>query len=135
MLTVSDRRSTILRSPWPRPPAFQYHVGEMTMYDLRRLNHLSELDRAPAMAGFRAFDAKALGAGALPVKTKELIALGVALTTQCVYCLEIHNQAARKSGATDEEIAEVVMVAAALRAGAAVTHGLHLLSPQTDRPS
>ena len=99
------------------------------MYDQKFLRHLSELDRAPAMAAFRNLDAVALAEGALPVKIKELIALAVALTTRCPYCLEIHDRAARKHGATDHEIAEMVLVAAALRAGAAVTHGLHLLRP------
>jgi len=84
--------------------------------------------KAPdAMKSFQEFDKIALADGAIPVKYKELIALGVALTTQCVYCLEIHKQNAIKAGATQEEIAEATFVAAALRAGAAVTHGTHIL--------
>lgn len=84
--------------------------------------------KAPeAMKTFQEFDKAALTDGAIPAKYKELIALGVALTTQCVYCLEIHKQKALDKGATEEEIAEVVFVAGALRAGAAVTHGTHLL--------
>jgi AhpD family alkylhydroperoxidase len=51
----------------------------------------------------------------------------VALTTQCPYCLEIHKKAAHAAGATAEEIAETTFVAAALRAGAAITHGTHLV--------
>ena len=65
--------------------------------------------------------------GALPVKTKELIALGVAVTTQCGYCIELHTKKANEAGATQAEIAEAVLVAAAIRAGGAVTHGLHCL--------
>ena len=61
--------------------------------------------------------------GAIPVKTRELIAIGVALTTQCKTCLESHTTAAKKAGATEEEIAETTFIAAALRAGAAFTHG------------
>ena len=61
------------------------------------------------------------------VTDQELIALAVALTTQCPYCLEIHKGAALKAGATEEEFAEVTLVAAALRAGAAITHGTHLI--------
>jgi len=52
----------------------------------------------------------------------------VALTTQCVYCLEIHKNNALAAGATQEELAETVHVAAALRAGAAITHGTHVLN-------
>lgn len=59
----------------------------------------------------------------LPAKTRELIAIGVAVTTQCPFCIETHTKAATDLGATQEEIAEATMVSAALRAGGAVTHG------------
>ncbi|MCH8620329.1 carboxymuconolactone decarboxylase family protein [Undibacterium sp. TS12] len=62
--------------------------------------------------------------GAIPAKYRELISIAVALTTQCAYCLDTHNKNAIKAGATKAEIAEVVFIAAALRAGAAVGHGL-----------
>ena len=61
------------------------------------------------------------------MKYKELIALGVAFTTQCPYCIEIHAGRAREAGATDQEISKTVTVAAALRAGGAMTHGTHAL--------
>ena len=66
--------------------------------------------------------------GAISVKHKELIALAVGLTTQCGYCLELHRQASEKAGATQEEIAETVMIVGALRAGAALTHGTQILA-------
>ncbi len=99
------------------------------MYDMENIKKLKTLgDKAPeAWKAFVAFDQAALAEGAIPKKYKELIALAVALTTQCPYCLEIHRGAALKAGATEEEIAEVTFVAAALRAGAAVTHGTHLI--------
>lgn len=59
---------------------------------------------------------------ALSRKVKELIAIGVAHTTQCPYCIEGHVRAAKKAGATDQEIAEAIFVAAALRAGGAFAH-------------
>ncbi len=55
-------------------------------------------------------------------KIKELIAVAVAHTTQCPYCIEGHVKAAQKEGATDQEIAEAIFVAAALRAGGAFAH-------------
>jgi AhpD family alkylhydroperoxidase len=58
----------------------------------------------------------------LSKKVKELIAIGVAHTTQCPYCIEGHVRAAKKAGATDPEIAEAIFVAAALRAGGAFAH-------------
>jgi AhpD family alkylhydroperoxidase len=51
----------------------------------------------------------------------------VGFTTQCPYCIEIHSNRARAAGASDQEIAETVVVAAALRAGAAMTHGTHAM--------
>lgn len=59
----------------------------------------------------------------VPRKYLELIAIGVALTTQCEFCIEAHTTAAVDAGATDEELAEAAWVAAALRAGGAFTHG------------
>lgn len=55
------------------------------------------------------------------------MAVAVALTTQCPYCVEIHKKAALDAGASRAELKETVFVAAALRAGGAVTHGTHLI--------
>ncbi len=99
------------------------------MYDKKNLAKLKTLDeKAPEAAkAFWTFDKAAMAPGAVPAKYKELIALGVAFTTQCPYCIDIHSNRAREAGATEEEISETVFVAAALRAGAAVTHGTHAL--------
>ena len=61
--------------------------------------------------------------GHIPKKYRELIAIAVAHTTQCVYCIEVHAKKAKKAGATKEEVAESVLLAAALRASAAAAHG------------
>lgn len=61
--------------------------------------------------------------GAIPKKYRELIAIAVAATTQCPYCLEAHAKAAKAAGATREEVVEAALLAAALRAGGATTHG------------
>lgn len=61
--------------------------------------------------------------GAIPRKYHELIAVAVALTAQCPYCIEAHSKAAKAAGATREQIVEATFVAAALKAGAATTHG------------
>ena len=99
------------------------------MYDMNNLKKLGTLGKnaESAMKAFQALDQAALDDGAIPKKYKELIAVAVALTTQCPYCLEIHKDHAVKAGATEEELAEVTFVAAALRAGAAVVHGTHLM--------
>ena len=99
------------------------------MYDKANLTKIKKMNElAPeVMKAFWAFDKAAVAEGAIPVKYKELIAVAVALTTQCPYCIDIHSGNARKAGATDTEMAEAAMVAAALRAGAAVTHATHAL--------
>ena len=100
------------------------------MYNKANLAKLKQLDTlAPgAMKTFWAFDKAAVAEGAIPAKYKELIAVAVALTTQCPYCIDIHAANARKAGATEAELAEAAIVAASLRAGAAITHATHALS-------
>jgi AhpD family alkylhydroperoxidase len=102
---------------------------EITMYDMKNLTKLKKLgELAPAaFQGFVAFDEAAFKDGAIPLKYKELIAVAVGLTTQCPYCIEIHSKKAKKAGATEQELAETTLIAAALRAGGAVTHGTHAL--------
>ena len=99
------------------------------MYNKENLARLKKMELlAPdVMKTFWAFDKAAVADGAIPVKYKELIAVAVALTTQCPYCIDIHSGNARTAGATDTELAEASMVAASLRAGAAVTHSVHAL--------
>ena len=99
------------------------------MYDMKNLAKLKVIDaNAPeGMKAFAAFDKAAMAAGAIPVKYKELMALAVAFTTQCPYCIEIHANQARAAGVSDQEISEAVILAAALRAGGAITHGTHAI--------
>jgi AhpD family alkylhydroperoxidase len=61
--------------------------------------------------------------GKIPRKYRELIALAVAFTTQCPYCIEVHTKAAKLAGVSREELSETAFLAAALRAGGAATHG------------
>ena len=99
------------------------------MYDARNVSKFGRIgDHAPeAFRGFVELDRAAFADGALSRKHKELMAVAVALTTQCPYCIGLHSAAARKAGATEQELAEATMVAAAIRAGGAVAHGTHTL--------
>src|SRR3954454_13495071 len=99
------------------------------MYDTKNLKKFPRLgDLAPeAFKAFVAFDEAASKHGVIPLKYKELMAVAVALTTQCPYCIDIHATKAKKAGATEQEPAETTLIAAALRAGAAMTHGTHTL--------
>jgi len=99
------------------------------MYEMKTLSKTNNVEvHAPeAMNAFIAFDKAALAEGAIPKKDKELMALAVAFTTQCPYCIELHANKAREIGASEPKIARILLVAAALRAGGAVTHGTHAL--------
>lgn len=99
------------------------------MYDMKQMTKLkkyAELTPATFQA-FKEFDKAAFAEGALSVKLKEIIGLAVAFTTQCPYCIEIHAKRAKAAGATETEIAEAVMISAAIRAGGSVVHGVHCL--------
>ncbi len=62
--------------------------------------------------------------GALPEKTKQLIAVAVAHVTQCPYCIRSHTRQALRKGASKEEIMEAIWVASEMRAGGAYAHSL-----------
>lgn len=73
-------------------------------------------------AAFQNFSRQVFAEGALPEKTKQLIAVAVAHVTQCPYCIDSHTKIAGRKGATREEIMEAIWVAAEMRAGGAVAH-------------
>jgi len=100
------------------------------MYSKENLTKIKKMNElAPElMKAFWAFDKAAVADGAIPVKYKELIAVAVAVTTQCPYCIDIHANNARRAGATEAELTEAAIVAAALRAGGAITHATHALA-------
>jgi AhpD family alkylhydroperoxidase len=75
-----------------------------------------------AEAAFRALNEAVFADGALPAKTKQLIAVAAAHVTQCPYCIRGHTRAALRAGATRAEIMEAIWVAAEMRAGAAYAH-------------
>ena len=86
---------------------------------------LAEKRRALApepLAAFRTFSQKVFADGALPGKTKQLIAVAVAHVTQCPYCIRGHTELALKQGASEQELMEAIWVAAEMRAGAAYAH-------------
>ena len=83
--------------------------------------HRAEL--APEInEAFENFSRAVFAEGALPEKTKQLIAVAVAHVTQCPYCITGHTKLARRKGARPEEIMEAIWVAAEMRAGAAYAH-------------
>ena len=80
--------------------------------------------QAPEIAeAWRNFSRSVFREGALPEKTKQLIAVAVAHVTQCPYCIRSHTTQAVRKGANRAEIMEAIWVAAEMRAGAAYAHG------------
>ncbi|UNX55520.1 carboxymuconolactone decarboxylase family protein [Georgenia sp. TF02-10] len=77
------------------------------------------------LAAFNAFDRAVFASDGreIPLKYRELIALAVGITTQCVYCIDAHSNAAVKAGATETELSEAAWVATAIRAGGGFAHG------------
>lgn len=73
---------------------------------------------------FKAFSERVFSEGALPTKTKQLIAVAAAHITQCPYCIRGHTQAALRHGATAQEIMEAIWVAVEMRAGGAHAHSV-----------
>jgi len=110
----------------------------MTDYQKR-----SDISSVPALVALAETEARSFLAfnqaaerqdGAIPRKYRELIAIGVALTTQCAYCLDVHTRHARAHGVTKEELAEAAFVAAAVRAGATLAHSLMALRIYDEAP-
>jgi AhpD family alkylhydroperoxidase len=91
--------------------------------DMKLLKEMSKLSPEEFTAWLNLNNIVGRTEGQVPVKYRELIALAVAFTTQCPYCIEAHAKAAKKAGATREEVSETAFIAAALRAGGAATHG------------
>ena len=79
------------------------------------------------------FNSKVFEEGALPIKTKELIAVATAHITRCPYCIAGHTRAAKQVGATDEEIAEAIFVATVLNAGASLAHSSIAMEALADK--
>lgn len=85
---------------------------------------------------FRAFSKAVFAEGALDTRTKQLIAVAVAHVTQCPWCIEGHVKAAKREGATSEQIMEAIWVASEMRAGASWAHALKAVEVigDTDKP-
>lgn len=73
--------------------------------------------------GFGGLHAAAFKAGALDAKTKELVALAIAITTHCDGCIAAHAKGVARNGATDEEVAELIGVTISMNGGPGTVYG------------
>jgi AhpD family alkylhydroperoxidase len=97
---------------------------------LRKLRQL----KPDLFGSFIDFDKKVFTAGALDVKTKEIIAVATAHITQCPFCIDAHTKRAKTAGASDAEIAEAIFVAMALAAGGAFSHAAIAMGALAEEP-
>ena len=79
------------------------------------------------MKGFSAVAQAALAANALDTRTKELIALAIAVATRCDACIAFHAEAALKQGASREEVLETMGMAIYMGAGPSVMYAAQAL--------
>jgi AhpD family alkylhydroperoxidase len=96
----------------------EYHYETDSRKYLAKLGGLKK----DLMGSFGDFNNKVFADGALPSKTKELIAVAAAHITRCPYCISGHTKKAKQLGASEEEIAEAIFVATAMSAGASLAH-------------
>jgi AhpD family alkylhydroperoxidase len=99
-------------------------TSEIYPHASRELGEMRRKLAPETLAAFQAFSKQVFADGALPAKTKQLIAVAVAHVTQCPYCIRGHTQAAQRHGASEQEIMEAIWVAAEMRAGGAYAHSL-----------
>ncbi|MCP3031681.1 carboxymuconolactone decarboxylase family protein [Halobacillus sp. A1] len=105
-------------------------TSDQELYKQQYFDRIKEFAKlsGDAFQGFIDFDKKAMKAGVLSAKEKELIAVAVAHTTGCPYCIDIHTKGAKNQGASKEEVAESIFVATALKAGSAIAHSVNALN-------
>lgn len=97
-------------------------------YDAHDLKHFADIGKnAPELAEkFFAWYGAAFADGALSAREKALIALAVAHAIQCPYCIDAYSTGALEKGADLDQMTEAVHVAAAIRGGASLVHGIQM---------
>jgi AhpD family alkylhydroperoxidase len=93
---------------------------------LSRIGDFGELSPG-TISGYQSLIRAGHKAGHLDARTRELIALAVAVTAQCDGCITVHVAEALKYGASKEEIAEALGVAVAINAGAALVYSARVM--------
>jgi AhpD family alkylhydroperoxidase len=101
---------------------------------LNTIGKLAELS-PDTVRGYRTLSDAGKKTNHLDEKTRQLIALAVAVTTRCDGCITVHTDAAIKAGASKEEIAEALGVAVALNAGAALVYSARVLDAHAAKSS
>jgi AhpD family alkylhydroperoxidase len=93
---------------------------------LARVGEISKLS-PDTVKGYVALGGAGTKTEHLDAKTRELIALAVAITLRCDGCISVHTAAAKKLGASKEEIVEALGVGISVNAGAALVYSTRTL--------
>lgn len=103
---------------------------EKTYYnpdDLKKFGNITEFQKELGDKFFEYYGA-VFADGALTAKEKALIALAVAHTVQCPYCIDAYTEDSVKKGYSNEQMMEAVHVATAIRGGASLVHGVQMMN-------
>ncbi len=99
--------------------------------DLKKFGDISEFQ--PELAEkFFDYYGEVFKEGALSAREKSLIALAVSHAVQCPYCIDAYTSDALKKGSDEEQMMEAVHVAAAIKGGAALVHGVQMMNKVKD---
>ena len=102
-------------------PNSEYHSRR----DLPRFAEIGE-EASPLWDKFQAWYGAVFAEGALSAREKALIALGVAHALQCPYCIDAYSRGSLEQGSNLEQMTEAVHVAAAIRGGSCLIHGVQM---------
>lgn len=114
-------------APPPPPAAPPAHEHYYHAADLGRFGEIARGNAALAERFFGYYNA-VFEEGALTAREKSLIALAVAHALPCPYCIDAYSRDALEKGSNLDEMTEAVHVAAAIRGGAALVHGVQMLN-------
>jgi alkylhydroperoxidase/carboxymuconolactone decarboxylase family protein len=95
--------------------------------DLKKFGDIAEFD-APLAKKFFDWYGDVFAEGALTTREKSLIALAVSHTVQCPYCIDAYTVDTLEKGCSEEQMMEAVHVAAAIRSGASLVHGVQMMN-------
>jgi len=103
---------------------------QKTYYDPADLKKFGKISEWNEELGAKFFDyyGKVFEEGALSEREKSLIALAVSHTIQCPYCIDAYTGDGLQRGITKEEMMEALHVAAAIRGGASLVHGVQMMN-------
>ncbi|MGH7662910.1 MAG: arsenosugar biosynthesis-associated peroxidase-like protein [Gemmatimonadaceae bacterium] len=103
-------------------------------YHSHDLARFAEIDRGAPELAAKFFDwyNAVFAEGALTTREKSLIALAVAHAVQCPYCIDAYSRDALEKGSNVDQMTEAVHVAAAIRGGASLVHGVQMLNHADD---